>query len=183
MLVLYRSTAWTRTDSSMIILISTSGEHEPCKGLQRPARNVPELWTIPLTGQSDMPKTTSVPTTSNNLPTHHELGDAKGQVPEALAAFLPHKSDPDYVWMLTELIRMDLEQQWAKGNRIGLDAYRAVYPEIFTDDAITRSLVVEEYRLRERFGEEPSAVEYSEDYGGGMICISCVVTHTNTSTR
>ena len=85
--------------------------------------------------------------------------------PQALAAFLPARSDPDYVWVLTELIRMDLEQQWSVGNRVRLDDYRTNYPELFEDSTVTRALVVEEYQLRQRFGDEPSAVEYSENYG------------------
>ncbi len=89
--------------------------------------------------------------------------------PQALAAFLPVRSDPDYVWVLTELIRMDLEQQWSVGNRVRLDDYRKNYPELFEDSTVTRALVVEEYQLRQRFGDEPDAVEYSENYGVGSF--------------
>ncbi len=85
--------------------------------------------------------------------------------PQALAAFLPQRSDPDYVWVLTELIRMDLEQQWSVGNRVRLDDYRKNYPELFEDTTVTRALAVEEFQLRQRFGDEPDAVEYSESYG------------------
>ena len=81
----------------------------------------------------------------------HAYGAESVRGPQALAAFLPARTDPDYLWVLTELVRMDLEQQWSVGNHVRLDDYRKNYPELFEDNTVTRALVVEEFQLRQRF--------------------------------
>ncbi len=72
--------------------------------------------------------------------------------PQALADCLPAASDPDYLWVLTELVRADLEHHWAAGRPVRLDAYRADFPVLFSDAAVLAVLAAAESRLAEQFG-------------------------------
>ncbi len=60
--------------------------------------------------------------------------------PKAIASLLPRRSDPDYLWILTELVRSDLEFQRSNGLAPTLDEYRADYPELFAQPAVARAL-------------------------------------------
>jgi serine/threonine protein kinase/tetratricopeptide (TPR) repeat protein len=71
--------------------------------------------------------------------------------PEELADFLPPRSDPGYLSALTELVRADLEHHWAAGTPVGLDSYRTLYPELFTDADAVAALVAVESHLRNEF--------------------------------
>ena len=63
--------------------------------------------------------------------------------PVALAQFLPDSADPDYLWILAELVRADLDQARQQGMTPSLDEYRRVYPELFADEVIARGLADE----------------------------------------
>ena len=60
--------------------------------------------------------------------------------PKALASLLPVSSDPDYLWMLTELVRSDIESQKSLGIVPDVDVYRAEYPNLFAEPAVARAL-------------------------------------------
>ena len=60
--------------------------------------------------------------------------------PKAITALLPGRSDPDYLWILTELVRSDIEEQCANGIVPILGDYRAEYPELFAQAAVARAL-------------------------------------------
>ena len=45
----------------------------------------------------------------------------------------PPRSDPDYLAVLTELVRADLEHHWTSGTPLRLDAYRSHFPDLFAD--------------------------------------------------
>src|SRR5262245_41428844 len=72
--------------------------------------------------------------------------------PPLLAQFCP--SDGDAACrreLLEELIKIDLEYRWRQGDRRLLESYLAQFPEL--SDAV--GLAAEEYRARQRWGDQP----------------------------
>lgn len=82
-----------------------------------------------------------------------------------LAAFLPVPTDPHYLEVLRELVRVDMEYSWRQGRPQRLEAYQARFPELFADAECRQAVVFEEYRLRERAGENPQAEDYRQRFG------------------
>src|SRR5262249_51537152 len=82
----------------------------------------------------------SVMTSSQNL-AYAELEDlvaafeaAQAQAgPADLAAFLPPRGRADYLTILCELIRVDLEYGWGRGRPQPLSAYQERFPDLFAD--------------------------------------------------
>ncbi|MBI1323348.1 protein kinase [bacterium] len=66
--------------------------------------------------------------------------------------FLPPQEHPRRQDVLVELLRVDMELSWERGERRGLDHYRTRYPELFVDQTAVHALVVEESRLRQASG-------------------------------
>src|SRR5687767_3930916 len=81
-----------------------------------------------------------------------------------LDEFLPPPGHPLRDSLLPEMIRIDLEYGWERGNPLPLDEYRRRYPEPFADPDHLRELAYEEYRLRMQAGERTSPAEYAERY-------------------
>ena len=69
-----------------------------------------------------------------------------------LARFLPPPAHPDYLGILCELVRIDLEAGWSGGNPKGLVEYRAQFPELFARRDLADAVAFEERRLRARYG-------------------------------
>jgi serine/threonine protein kinase/tetratricopeptide (TPR) repeat protein len=89
---------------------------------------------------------------------------AAGPPPDP-TAFLPPPDDPQYLPVLSELIRVDLEFRRRRGEAAGLDRYRAAFPALFDDASLLRELAFEEYRLRVAAGERTHPREYASRYG------------------
>ena len=83
----------------------------------------------------------------------------------ALADFLPERDDPLYLSVLSELIRVDLELSWSRGERRRVEQYRERFPEIFEEPEALWGIGIEEYRLRLQAGEQPSPEEYRKRWG------------------
>ncbi len=66
--------------------------------------------------------------------------------------YLPPREHPRRQEVLVELLRVDMELSWERGERRGLDHYRSRYPDVFDDQAAVNALVVEESRLRQASG-------------------------------
>jgi serine/threonine protein kinase/predicted Zn-dependent protease len=81
-----------------------------------------------------------------------------------LRAYLPEPDHPGYLDVLTELVRIDLEHQWAGGARKRLDDYRQVASELFDDAICVERAAFEEYRLRCQAGELVDREEYRLRY-------------------
>jgi serine/threonine protein kinase/tetratricopeptide (TPR) repeat protein len=77
-----------------------------------------------------------------------------------IAEFLPDRSHPQYLDVLCELVRIDLERSWAQGSPRALEAYRGAFPELFDSEERLRAVAFEEYRLRLQAGEDAPAAEY-----------------------
>lgn len=69
--------------------------------------------------------------------------------------FLPPREHPRRQEVLVELLRVDMELSWGRGEHRGLDHYRSRYPEVFDDQTAVNALVVEESRLRQSSGSPP----------------------------
>ena len=82
-----------------------------------------------------------------------------------IESFLPSDSHPRYLAILGELIRLDLEFSWGRGNPNRLTQYLERFPAVFADADVFQEIAFEEYRLRLVSGERPSASEYAVRYG------------------
>lgn len=85
--------------------------------------------------------------------------------PHDLARLLPAKGDPDYLWVLCEMVRADLEMTWTEGKPRRLREYKRDFPELFQDGPILRAIANEEYHIRESHGDHPNAEEYAREFG------------------
>ena len=82
-----------------------------------------------------------------------------------LANYLPSHDNPLYERILSELIRVDLEYQWSRGDRKQLIEYCQEYPELFKNAVVVQQLVFEEYRQCIQAGVPVKFEEYRELYG------------------
>src|SRR5438477_1947759 len=86
-----------------------------------------------------------------------------------LAEFLPAADHPEYLAILCELIRVDLEYSWQDGQPNRLDHYRERFPELFRDRRWVQEIAFEEFRLRRQAGEDPSPLEYRRRFGADTL--------------
>src|SRR6476660_1530421 len=73
-----------------------------------------------------------------------------------VADFIPAREHPLYGDVLRELLRVDLEYGWTKGQKKSLEDYARQFPDFFEKPANVEALAFEEYRLRMQHGEEAS---------------------------
>jgi serine/threonine protein kinase/tetratricopeptide (TPR) repeat protein len=86
-----------------------------------------------------------------------------------LAGFLPPPDHPEYLPILCELVRVDLEYSWQDGRPNRLDHYRGRFPELFQDRRWVQEIAFEEFRLRRQAGEDPSPLEYRRRFGADTL--------------
>jgi eukaryotic-like serine/threonine-protein kinase len=79
--------------------------------------------------------------------------------------FLPSPNHPLHVPVLEELVRIDLEQHWLRGDPRWLEDYLHRFPQLLEASASVRTLAFEEFRLRRRAGQAPTADEYKVRFG------------------
>ena len=82
-----------------------------------------------------------------------------------LASFLPPHDAADFPLVLSELIRVDLEFRYARGESPRLHAYRSHAPQLFRDARWLGELAFEEYRQRIARGETPEPSAFAVEYG------------------
>jgi serine/threonine protein kinase/regulator of sirC expression with transglutaminase-like and TPR domain len=92
------------------------------------------------------------------------LGD-----PADVAVFLPPRDHPEFLAILCELVRVDLEYSWQDGRPNRLDHYRGRFPELFRDPRCVQEIAFEEFRLRRQAGEDPSPLEYRRRFGADTL--------------
>jgi eukaryotic-like serine/threonine-protein kinase len=80
-------------------------------------------------------------------------------------SFLPDRADSHFRAIAVELIRVDLEYAWSRGQRKRLSDYRESVPEVFGEPLLLSGAAFEEYRLRRLAGESVSAAEYAKQFG------------------
>jgi serine/threonine protein kinase/Tfp pilus assembly protein PilF len=82
-----------------------------------------------------------------------------------LAECLPPRDSALYPLVLRELVRVDLEYGWRRGEPTSLEAYQSRFPELFKDPDSLQAITFEEYRLRRQLGETASPAEYQQRWG------------------
>ena len=85
--------------------------------------------------------------------------------PGDLSAFLPAPSDPDYLWVLSELVCDDLAEHWAGGHTRTLADYRDSFPELFANPGALQPVADREYQLRVAAGDDPDPFAYRDEFG------------------
>jgi serine/threonine protein kinase/Tfp pilus assembly protein PilF len=98
----------------------------------------------------------------------YESARSRGETVD-LARFLPPCAHPQYLAILCELVRVDLEYSWQDGRPNRLDHYRNQFPELFGDQRRVQEIAFEEFRLRRQAGEDPSPLEYRRRYGADTL--------------
>jgi serine/threonine protein kinase/tetratricopeptide (TPR) repeat protein len=78
--------------------------------------------------------------------------------------YLPDPSHPKYVKALRELLCVDLELAWSRGNERRVEEYLTRFPVLLTDRATLTAVAMEEFRQRCVVGESPDANEYRERF-------------------
>ena len=102
--------------------------------------------------------------------------------PPSLGEFLPDVSSAqDRREALLALVAVDLECRWRAGSKVAgasvvtaavedssafplLEGYVSQYPDLGSVEALPLELIVEEYRIRWRFGDRPSHQHYQDRF-------------------
>src|ERR1043166_5791118 len=87
-----------------------------------------------------------------------EAARARGDEAD-LVEFAPAPEHPLYRRVLCELIRVDLELDWRRGNPKRIDEYCDQFPELRDDAEAYRQIALEDARQRELIGAEKSATD------------------------
>jgi eukaryotic-like serine/threonine-protein kinase len=80
------------------------------------------------------------------------------------AEFLPDAKHPKYLSALRELLRLDLEFAWSRGNERRVEDYKSRFPSLFQHPAALADVALEEYRQRRAAGDTPDPSEYRERF-------------------
>lgn len=83
-----------------------------------------------------------------------------------LADFLPPPDHPDQREIVLELLRVDLEYRWLRGDPCAADRYRDRFPELFNDADAVRQLEFEVDRLQRRKIDGQCFPEVGDDLMG-----------------
>jgi serine/threonine protein kinase/TolA-binding protein len=85
----------------------------------------------------------------------------------SLDEFLPSQDHPFYLSIATELVRVDMEHRWQKGDsgHATLETYRHHVPQLFDSADHLAEIAFEEYRLRRLNDDQVSPEEYTGRYG------------------
>jgi hypothetical protein len=81
-----------------------------------------------------------------------------------IASFLPPPENPLRSGVLHELIKIDLEVRCRRGQTVRLEEYVQQYPELGPAARLPASLVYEEYRVRQLYGDKPEVGGYRERF-------------------
>jgi serine/threonine protein kinase/tetratricopeptide (TPR) repeat protein len=105
----------------------------------------------------------------------YEAAWARGE-PVDLKSFLPEPAHALYGSVLRELVRVDLEYRWDRGQPRPLEDYRNSFPELFNDGESLHAITFEEYRLRREAGEKATPAEYQRRFGADVSTWPCLDT-------
>jgi serine/threonine protein kinase/tetratricopeptide (TPR) repeat protein len=98
----------------------------------------------------------------------YESARSRGGVVD-LADFAPPPGHPGHLAVLRELVRVDLEYGWRRGQPRPLEEYQGRFAELFRDRACLQQIAFEEYRLRGQLGDGPSPAEYQRRWGVDVV--------------
>src|SRR5262249_56789684 len=86
--------------------------------------------------------------------------------PAELADFLPPAGDPQRLPCLHELVKVDLEMRWRRGQPVVLEYYLEKFPELRPASSLPPALVYEEYLVRHLHGDKPALSAYQGRFPG-----------------
>jgi serine/threonine protein kinase/formylglycine-generating enzyme required for sulfatase activity len=81
-----------------------------------------------------------------------------------LERFLPPAGSPHRPLVLHELILIDMEMRWQRGQVIGLEYYLEKFPDLGAARSLPPKLIAEEYRVRHRHGDRPALATYQRRF-------------------
>ncbi len=81
-----------------------------------------------------------------------------------LRQFLPVPEHEKYLSVLLELLRVDLDLAWSRGERRSAFDYQATFPLPFRQIEFRQQLAFEEYRLRCQAGENPDPDDFRAQF-------------------
>jgi serine/threonine protein kinase/Flp pilus assembly protein TadD len=81
-----------------------------------------------------------------------------------LEDFLPAADHPEYVRIVCELIRVDLEYGWVRGTPLRLEDYQSRFSAVFERSDAIAQIAFEEFRQRRQAGEAVSRNDYAVRY-------------------
>ncbi|MCA9264913.1 MAG: serine/threonine protein kinase, partial [Planctomycetales bacterium] len=79
--------------------------------------------------------------------------------------YLPDVTSPIYLDVAGEVVRIDLETRWSRGEHVTVESYRPHVTELFADTDSLSELLFEEYRQRYLAGTPVPRHQYAERYG------------------
>jgi serine/threonine protein kinase/predicted Zn-dependent protease len=94
----------------------------------------------------------------------YEAAAERGESPD-VGDFLPEATHPKYAEVLGELVRVDLEYAWRRGEERFAEEYLDRFPALRSDPVATAGVALEEYRQRRAAGDEPDPDEYRHRLG------------------
>jgi formylglycine-generating enzyme required for sulfatase activity len=103
--------------------------------------------------------------TLEDLASQLEDAWAKGGLVD-LAKFVPPSDSPLRKAALHELVKVDLECRWRKGQSVSLEYYIDKFADLGKARDLPAKLVFEEYRVRQLFGDRPSIEIYKNRFPG-----------------
>jgi hypothetical protein len=65
---------------------------------------------------------------------------------------------------LVELVKIDLERNWQRGLRVGVESYLRDHPELGTPDTVPADLLQAEYEVRRQHGEDIEPETFAERF-------------------
>lgn len=77
-----------------------------------------------------------------------------------LTAIAPEPSHPHYLPVLCELVRVDIEMRSSRNDRLPLDRYAQLFPDLFSQRTYVEAVTFEDYRQRHQAGEFPRPEDY-----------------------
>jgi serine/threonine protein kinase len=95
-----------------------------------------------------------------------------------LERFLPALDNPLRPQVLHELIVVDMEMRWQRGQVVGLEYYVEKYPELGTAPSLPAKLIFEEYHVRHRFGDRPDLSTYQKRFPNQFPALQRLVEKT-----
>ncbi len=78
--------------------------------------------------------------------------------------FFPAADHPDFEAIATELLCVDLERRWHRGNAKTVETYLQQFPSVLASQHAIQQLAFEEYRLRNHLGEPVTPAEYARRF-------------------
>lgn len=95
-----------------------------------------------------------------------EFESARERHPKVdVAEFLPSEDDKHYAVIGAELLRVDLQVRWERGNPLSLPEYERRFGQILTNRDHFSDLAFEDYRMRRIAGQQIQPADYHTRYG------------------